>query len=31
MIYHWKGVDLEITNFEYRHDPTYTGESKPWN
>ena len=22
MIYHSKGFDLEITDFEYRHDPT---------
>ena len=22
MIHHWKAVDLEITDFEYRHDPT---------
>ena len=29
MIHHSKGLDLEITDFEYHHDPTYTGETKP--
>ena len=29
MIHHWKDLDLEITDFEYHHDPTYTGEIIP--
>ena len=29
MIHHSKCFDLEITDFEYQHDPTYTGETKP--
>ena len=29
MIYHSKGLDLEITDFGYHHDPTYTGEIIP--
>ena len=29
MINHSKGLDLEITDFEYRHRPTYTGEFIP--
>ena len=29
MIHHWRGLDLEITDFEYHHDPTYTSESLP--
>ena len=29
MIHHSKGLDLEITDFEYHHDPTCTRESKP--
>ena len=29
MIHHSKGLDLEIKDFEYQHDPTYTGETKP--
>ena len=29
MIHHSKGLDLEITDFEYQRDPTYTGETKP--
>ena len=28
MIHHSKGLDLEITDFEYQLDPTYTGETK---
>ena len=28
MIHHSKGLDLEITDFEDHHDPTYTGETK---
>ena len=26
MIYRWKCLDFEITNFEYQYDRTYTGE-----
>ena len=26
MIHHWKGFDLEITNFEDYHDPTPSSE-----
>ena len=26
MIHHWNGFALEITDSEYHHDPTYTGE-----
>ena len=26
MIHHWKGFYLEITDFDYHHDPTPTGE-----
>ena len=29
MIYHSKSLDLQITDFEYQHDPTYTVETKP--
>ena len=29
MIHHSKGLDLEITDFEYQRDPTYTVETKP--
>ena len=29
MIHHSKGLDLEITDFEYYHDLTYTVENKP--
>ena len=29
MIHHSKGLDLEITDSEYHHDPAYTGETKP--
>ena len=29
MITHWKGLNLEITDFEYRHDPTPSREIKP--
>ena len=29
MIHHSKALDLEITNFKYYHDLTYTGEIKP--
>ena len=27
MIHHSKGLDLEITDFEYHYEPTYTGET----
>ena len=29
MIHCWKTLDLEITDFEYQHDPTNTGEVMP--
>ena len=29
MIYHLKGFDLEITDFENHYDPAYTGEIIP--
>ena len=29
MVRHWKGLDLEITDCEDHHDPTYTGEIMP--
>ena len=29
MIHYWKGFDLEITDFIYRHDPTPSGETIP--
>ena len=29
MIHHWKGLELEITDFDYHHDPTYTAETLP--
>ena len=29
MIHHWKGLDLEITDFNYHHDPTQSGETIP--
>ena len=29
MIHHWKGLDLEITDFNYHHDPTHSGETIP--
>ena len=29
MIHHSKGLDLEITDFEYYHALTYTVETKP--
>ena len=29
LIHHGKGVDLEITDFEYHHDPTPSGEIIP--
>ena len=27
MIHHWKGLDLEITDFKYHDDPTPSGET----
>ena len=27
MIHHWKGLDLEITDFHYHHHPTPSGET----
>ena len=29
MIHHWKGFDLEITNFEDYHDPTPSSDLLP--
>ena len=29
MTHHSKGLDLEIIDSEYHHDPTYTGETEP--
>ena len=29
MIHHWKGFDLEITDFSYHRDPTASGENIP--
>ena len=29
MIHHWKALDLEITDGEYRFDRTYTGNTTP--
>ena len=29
MIHHWKGLELEITDFEYHHDPTPSSETIP--
>ena len=29
MIHHWKDLDLDITDFEYRHDPTPSAEIIP--
>ena len=29
MIHHLKALDLEITDFSYYYDPTYTGENIP--
>ena len=29
MIQRWKDLDLEIKDFEYHHDRTYTGEIVP--
>ena len=30
MKHHWTGFDLEITDFEYHHNATYTGEIIPY-
>ena len=27
LIHHWKGLDLEITDFTYHRDPTQSGET----
>ena len=29
MIHHWKGLVLEMADFEYHHDPTPPGEIIP--
>ena len=29
MVHHWKNLDLEITDFNYLHDPTHSGETIP--
>ena len=29
MVYHWKGLDLEITGFDYHHDRTPPVETIP--
>ena len=29
MIHHWKGFELDITDFEYHHDPTASPETIP--
>ena len=29
MIHHWKGLDLEFTDFNYHHDPTPSVETIP--
>ena len=29
MIHHWKGFDLEITDFNYQHGPTPSSETIP--
>ena len=29
MIHHWKGFDSEITDFNYHHEPTQSGETIP--
>ena len=29
MIHHWRGLDFEITDFNYHLDPTPSGETKP--
>ena len=29
MMHHWKGLELEITDFEYHHDPTPSTETIP--
>ena len=30
MIHNWKCLDLEITDFNYHHDPTTSGGSVPF-
>ena len=29
MIHHWNGLDLDITDFKYHHDPTELCETIP--
>ena len=29
MTHHWKGFDLECTDFDYHHDPTQSEETIP--
>ena len=29
MVHHWKSLDLEITDFIHRHDPTQSDETIP--
>ena len=29
MTHHWKGLDLEVFDFTYHHDPTQSGETIP--
>ena len=29
MIHHWKGLELDITVFEYHYDPTPSAETIP--
>ena len=29
MIHDWKCFDMEITDFKYYYDPTYTSETRP--
>ena len=29
MIHHWRGLDFEITGFNYRYDPTQSVETIP--
>ena len=29
MLYYWKGLELDITDFEYQHDPTASVETTP--
>ena len=29
MVHHWKGLEFEITDFEFHHYPTPSGETIP--